>query len=109
MPSGSTIRVVSAPYFLVTKLVAFDGRGQVDYTASHDLEDIVALLDGRLEVVDEVRQCELTLREHLQNRLAALLTESRFLEALPGHMPGDAASQARVPIIVERLKALAAT
>ncbi len=109
LPSGSTIRMVSAPYFLVTKLAAFDGRGQGDYTASHDLEDIVAVLDGRPEVVDEIRQCESTLREHLQNCLAALLRESRFVEALPGHMPGDAASQARVPIIIKRLKAIAAT
>ncbi len=69
----------------------------------------MAVLDGRPEVVEEIRQCESTLREHLQNRLAALLKESRFLEALPGHMPGDAASQARVPIIVERLKAIVAT
>ena len=83
--------------------------GQGDYTASHDLEDIVAVLDGRPEVVDEIRQCESTLREHLQNCLAALLRESRFVEALPGHMPGDAASQARVPIIIKRLKAIAAT
>ncbi len=30
LPSGSTIRMVSVPYFLVTKLVAFDGRGQGD-------------------------------------------------------------------------------
>ncbi len=109
LPSGRAIRMVSAPYFLATKLAAFDGRGQDDYTASHDLEDIVAVLDGRPEVVEEIRQCESTLREHLQDRLAALLKESRFLEALPGHMPGDAASQARVPIIVERLRAIAGT
>ncbi len=107
LPSGRAIRMVSAPYFLATKLAAFDGRGQGDYTASHDLEDIVAVLDGRPEVVEEIRQCESTLREHLQRRLATLLKESRFIEALPGHMPGDAASQARVSIIIERLKAIA--
>lgn len=109
LPSGRTIRMVSAPFFLATKIAAFDGRGQGDYAASHDLEDIVAVLDGRPEVVEEIRQCESTLREHLQGCLAVLLREARFLEALPGHMPGDAASQARVPIIIERLKAIAGT
>lgn len=109
LPSGRAIRMVSAPYFLAAKLAAFDGRGQGDYVASHDLEDIVAVLDGRPEVIEEIRQCESTLREHLQDCLAVLLKEARFLEALPGHMPGDAASQARVPIIVERLKAIAGT
>lgn len=104
LPSGKKVRMVSAPYFLATKLSAFDGRGQGDFTASHDLEDIVAVLDGRPEVVDEVRQCEPGLRDHLVNRFVALLKETRFLDALPGHMPGDQASQARVPKIIDRLK-----
>lgn len=106
LPSGRMIRMVSAPYFLVTKLAAFDGRGQGDYAASHDLEDIVAVLDGRPEVVEEVRHSGAALREHLENRIADLLKEMRFLDALPGHMPGDAASQARVPRIIERLRAM---
>jgi len=37
LPSGKSIRLVSAPYFLVTKLEAFDGRGRGDYLASHDI------------------------------------------------------------------------
>lgn len=44
LPSGKEIRVVSAPYFLITKLEAFDGRGAGDYQMSHDMEDIVAVL-----------------------------------------------------------------
>ena len=107
LPSGKKIRMVSAPYFLATKLAAFDGRGQGDYMMSHDMEDIVAVIDGRPEIVEEVRHCDQKLRDHLQTRLAALLKDERFLEALPGHMPGDAGSQARVPIIVQRLKAMA--
>jgi hypothetical protein len=107
LPSGKAVRMVSAPYFLATKLAAFDGRGHGDYVASHDLEDIVAVLDGRPEVVEEIRQCEPKLREHLVSRFVALLKEPRFLDALPGHMPGDEASQARVPVITERIKAIA--
>jgi len=44
---GHQIRLISAPYFLATKLEAFHGRGQFDYRKSHDLEDIVTILDGR--------------------------------------------------------------
>lgn len=107
LPSGKVIRMVSAPYFLATKFAAFDGRGRGDYTASHDLEDIVAVLDGRPELVQEVRQSESALRDHLESRFVDLLKEARFLDALPGHMPGDEASQARVPKIIARLKAIA--
>lgn len=109
LPSGKKIRMVSAPYFMATKLTAFDGRGQGDYTMSHDMEDIVAVLDGRTEIVEEVMNCEQKLRGHIQMRLAALVKDGRFLDALPGHMPGDAGSQARVPIIIQRLNAIAAS
>lgn len=109
LPSGKKIRIVSAPYFLATKLAAFDGRGQGDYMLSHDMEDIVAVLDGRPEIVEEVLHCDPRLKVHLQTRLAKLLEDGRFMEALPGHMPGDPGSQARVPIIVQRLKAIAGT
>ena len=109
LPSGKKIRMVSAPYFLATKLAAFDGRGQGDYMMSHDMEDIVAVLDGRPEIVEEIRNCDPKLRDHIRVRLAALVKDDRFLEALPGHMPGDAGNQARVPIIIQRLKAIAAS
>jgi predicted nucleotidyltransferase len=55
LPSGEQLRMVSAPYFLVTKLEAFDGRGRGDYQMSHDMEDIIAVLDGRPEIVEEVK------------------------------------------------------
>src|SRR5205807_703331 len=48
------IRVITAPYFLATKLEAFHGRGKNDFR-SHDLEDVVAVIDGRSELVGEVR------------------------------------------------------
>ena len=108
LPSGKKIRMVSAPYFLATKLAAFDGRGQGDYMMSHDMEDIVAVLDGRPEIVDEVLNCEHPLKNHLKARLSALVTDERFIEALPGHLPGDAGSQTRAPIILQRMRALAA-
>ena len=75
---------------------------------SHDMEDIVAVLDGRPEVVAEVLNCENQLKNHLKARLSAMLTDERFIEALPGHLPGDAGSQARVPIILQRMQTLVA-
>ncbi|PIV04929.1 MAG: hypothetical protein COS57_08025, partial [Syntrophobacterales bacterium CG03_land_8_20_14_0_80_58_14] len=50
-----TIKLVSPPYFLATKIDAFKGRGGGDYMASHDMEDIITILDGRPEIVSEIR------------------------------------------------------
>ena len=67
------------------------------------MEDIVAVLDGRPEIVNEVKRADKALRKHLMARFTALLHDTNFVAALPGHLPGDAASQARAPLVMERI------
>ena len=98
--------MVSAPYFLLTKLEAFDGRGNGDYQASHDLEDVIAVLDGRPGVVTEVEQADGAPAEALRERFRALLRNPRFMDAIAGHLPTDAASQARVTLVIRTMAAL---
>ena len=107
LPSGERIRAVTAPYFLATKLEAFAGRGGGDYQASADLEDIVTVVDGRIELSEEVRLVEPALRQYLVECFSRLLATHAFVEALPAHLPPDAASQARLPILLDRLRRLA--
>ncbi len=107
LPAGERIRLVTAPYFLATKLEALAGRGGGDYLASPDLEDIVTLIDGRAEVVDEAAQTNPDVREFLRGRLSTLLATQAFMDALPAHLPPDAASQARLPLVLDRLRRIA--
>ena len=60
VPAFAAAESVSLPssYFLATKLAAFDDRGGEDILLSHDMEDIVVVLDGRPEVVEEVLRSE---------------------------------------------------
>jgi hypothetical protein len=46
LPRGQMISVITAPFFLATKMEAFRGRGRMDLQASHDLEDFVAIVEG---------------------------------------------------------------
>lgn len=101
------IRIVSPPCFLATKMEAFRNRGGDDHAASHDVEDIVALLDGRAEIVAEVRAANHELRSYLTNGFRALMEDRRFTESISGHLPPDAASQARVQIVRSRLEQIA--
>jgi len=103
LPGGVGIRMVTAPFFLATKLEAFYGRGNGDFIASHDLEDMIAVLDGRATIVQEVSEC-LELREHLPGAFTKLLENEEFQDALPGHLPADAASQGRIGMILDRIK-----
>lgn len=107
LPSGKRIRLLPAPYFLATKLEAFESRGESDYLISRDMEDIITVLDGRSEIVSEVQQASEDLKNYLVEQFSMLLEERDFLDALPGHLLPDAASQDRSALIIERLKAIA--
>ena len=106
LPSEKRIRMVPAPYFLATKLAAFDDRGGEDILLSRDMEDIATVLDGRPEVVEEVRNSEKRLRIHLAQRFSTLLQDQRFTDALPGYLPADAASQKRLSELLERIRTI---
>jgi hypothetical protein len=101
------IRVVTPPYFCATKIVAFHGRGNQDYVASHDLEDFLAVVDGRSELAEEIRSAEADVRRYIAAEVSGFLRDQRFIDALPGCLPPDAASQSRLPLLVQRLHEIA--
>lgn len=80
-----TIKIVTAPYFLATKLEAFMTRGKSDYYASHDFEDIVSVLDGRAEIVNEIHEADTELRDHLISSFKKINNSPAFKGAIPGH------------------------
>lgn len=79
------IKIVTAPYFLATKLEAFKTRGKMDYYASHDFEDIMSILDGRLEIVEEIHQADSGLRNHLTKKFTEINNSPAFKGAIKGH------------------------
>jgi hypothetical protein len=101
------IRVVTAPYFLATKIEAFRGRGRGDFLASHDLEDLTFVIDGRSTIAEEAQTETLLLREYLRTEVTELLVTPGFIDALPGYLLPDTASQARIGTVLRRLKAIA--
>ena len=102
-----TIQLVAPAYFLATKIEAFGGRGSGDYMASHDIEDIIAVLDGRPEIVTEISNSSDNLKKFLADTFRLLLANSEFRDAIPGHLPPDRASQARLPQIIKRMEEVA--
>jgi predicted nucleotidyltransferase len=92
-----TIQLVTPPYFLATKIEAFKGRGGGDYRANHDMEDIITVVDGRPEIASEIITSPDSLKNYLSESFRAFLANGEFLEAIPGHLLPDRASQALVP------------
>ncbi|CAB1074981.1 hypothetical protein D1AOALGA4SA_2801, partial [Olavius algarvensis Delta 1 endosymbiont] len=93
-----------AAYFMGTKIEAFFGRGRGDYLASHDMEDIINFINGRAEVIEDIKNSEAGLKDFVVKSLQGFLEDEFFLEALPGHLLPDPASQGRRSIILERMR-----
>jgi hypothetical protein len=100
------IGIITAPYFLATKLEAFHGRGNNDFRMSRDLEDIVTIIDGRAELAEEVRGAATELQRYLSGEFRTLLLNRDFGDALPGHLLPDAASQQRLSLVLKRIQQL---
>jgi predicted nucleotidyltransferase len=104
LPSGLPIRVLRAPEFIATKLEAFYGRGGGDYLFSHDMGDIISVIDGRASLLNECQESLAPLRAYLAAQFQHLLTDRHFVGALPGHLPPDGASQARLPNLLIKIQ-----
>lgn len=100
---GLTLRHLSAPYFLATKFEAFSDRGNNDVYASHDLEDILTVIEGRAELGEEVESAPTELRHHVAACVAKLLPNSDFGNALGGLL----SQPNREPLVRARLQHIA--
>ena len=98
---------MTAVYFLAMKLEAFHGRGNDDVMSSHDLEDLITVIDGRAEIVDELRIAAPDVRSLVASELHQLLGRRDFIDALPGFLLPDSASQGRSRLLLDRMAAMA--
>jgi hypothetical protein len=107
LPSGSDIRLIAAPVFVGTKFEAYASRGAGDLLASHDLEDIINIIDGRPPLSEEIAASPAELRAYLRVCCAQLLAHPHFADYLPGMIaPGEDLAE-RAQIVAERLQAIA--
>ena len=103
---GVAALVVTVAAFLATKLDAFQDRGDDDYYASHDLEDVIVVIDGCSRVAEEVAAASDPMRRYIADSMVAFLSNERFRDALPGHFPNDAVAAGRRRIVLNRMAVL---
>ena len=107
LPSGLQIKLIQAPVFIATKLEAFADRGKGDFLFSHDLGDLIAIIDGRDSLLAECKSHALELKAYLQTKFSALIENRAFMQALSGHLAPDSAGQSRLPLLEAKLRELA--
>jgi hypothetical protein len=106
LPSGALLHHIDAPHFVATKLQAFLGRGGNDYVLSHDLEDIVRVMDGRPGIGEELGRSPWELGVFVARELSRCLADRFFLEAMPGYFPGAEEGAARARLLERRIRAI---
>lgn len=94
-----TIRILSAPYFLATKIEAHNRRGVNDIRFSHDFEDIVYLLDNRKELIEEVKNSDKEIKNYLNQQFSIFINNPSLDEGIECVLPYGSSSKT-----LERIK-----
>lgn len=79
------VLAITPIYFIATKLEAFRGRGYGDFQASHDLEDLLAVIAGLDSVRVEIENDHDRVAEAVRRDLVELAAQEAFIDAVPGH------------------------
>ena len=93
------IRLLSFPYFVASKLEAFNGRGKRDFLASHDLEDVLTVLDGHNNL-SELNNAPVSVSKYLKKEFTVLFQERDFIENISGHFEPGITQEKRVQRII---------
>ena len=103
LPDGLSIRLITPLYFVATKIEAFLGRGNNDPLGSRDIEDILTLIDGRAELVDELKAAPKDVSQYINKELTELIRANQFSYAVTSAAGNDAG---REDLIFQRLEAI---
>lgn len=101
---GISIRLVTAVVFVASKLAAFADRGGGDVLTSHDLEDVLNIVDGREELASELALAPDELRRAVGEAFTGLLADPEFSNLLPGLLT----EPERAGLVLSRLKSMSA-
>ncbi|MEG3860932.1 hypothetical protein [Microcoleus sp. herbarium12] len=105
LPSGRQILIFSTPYLLASKIEAFTGRGGDNFYFSSDIEDIVAVLDGRSNLFEEVQQANGEVKAFLSEWFRAEL--ENLCEIAPAFLSPAARNSGRARLVLQTIERLA--
>lgn len=88
LSDGQTIYIFPVTYYIATKLEALAGRGGNDLRTSHDLEDIIYILNNCPEFTSLFHQeIDQDLKTYLKEKFAILIYRSNIKEEIECTLP----------------------
>ncbi len=95
------IKMLSAPCYLATKFEAFNSRGS-DYRTSHDIEDIIYVLENRVAIVEEIAKEDSRITTFIKAQLQSIVDKGLLQEVLLAHIHPIMIEE-RMPIVEEKI------
>ncbi|RFC55013.1 nucleotidyl transferase AbiEii/AbiGii toxin family protein [Brumimicrobium aurantiacum] len=95
------IKILSAPCYLATKFEAFNNRG-IDYRTSHDIEDIIYVLDNRINIVEEISKDDNRITNFIKEQLQNIIDKGLLTEVLMAHIHPLLLGE-RMPFVEEKI------
>ncbi|NBX91636.1 MAG: hypothetical protein EB120_04620 [Proteobacteria bacterium] len=89
LPSKLSIRIFTLPYFLASKLEAFKGRGKGDILLSRDFEDIITLINARIDIRTDLFNAPEEIKTYFRSEFQSLEKSEDFLQGISAHLPPE--------------------
>lgn len=99
------INILKAPCYLAAKFEAYNDRGQGDYRTSHDFEDIIYVIDNRINIVEEIARTNDRIKSFLIEETIKIFGSPSFEEILSVHLHPLIATE-RYPILLEKFNSI---
>ena len=79
-----SIKILNSVYFVASKLEAFHDRAykQKNYLDCKDLEDIVNVINGRPEFVEEIQNAKTDVKKYISNFIVCLVNDEKWFDAI---------------------------
>lgn len=82
----TTVKILSPPYLIATKLEAFKNRGNDDGRTSQDFEDIVYVMENRRSIWEEMEAAPDNVKQYLKEEFTTLLKNKYINEWIECHV-----------------------
>ncbi|WP_291856977.1 nucleotidyl transferase AbiEii/AbiGii toxin family protein [Marinilabilia sp.] len=95
------IQILPTPCYLATKFEAFNDRGK-DYRTSHDMEDIIYVIDNNSKIVEEIQNTDKRIKNYLIEQLQTIEEKQLLEEVIMSHVHPIMLEE-RMPIVIEKI------
>ncbi len=105
LPSQQRINIFPVTYLLASKIEAFNSRGKQNLYSSHDLEDIILLLDGCPYIEENIQKADTKVKNFIKKWFESEV--ETLTELAPAHLSQIAINAGREELLLSLIERLA--